>query len=143
MRIWKFQKTLNIRMQKICRKAKDIDEMMIRRGDLFYATLDPVIGHETGKTRPVVVVQNDIGNMYSPTTIIAIVTEYSEKKASYPICVVVKKGEGLKKDSIVNLSQIRTIDKRRLITPKITKLSNNLMEQIDKAIMHSMGLTNN
>ena len=141
MRIWKFQRTLNILMQKIYRKVKDNDDMMIRRGDLFYAKLDPVIGHETGKTRPVVVVQNDIGNMYSPTTIVAIVTEYSEKKASYPICVVVKKGGGLKKDSIVNLSQIRTIDKKRLIAPKITKLSNNLMKQIDEAIIHSMGLS--
>ena len=68
-------------MQKICRKVKDTDDMIIKRGDLFYAILDPVIGHETGKTRPAVVVQNDIGNMYSPTTIIAIVTEYSEKKS--------------------------------------------------------------
>ena len=69
-----------------------MDDMMLKRGDVYYANLDPVIGHETGKTRPVVVIQNDIGNMYSPTTIIAIVTEYSEKKASYPICDVVKKG---------------------------------------------------
>jgi len=51
-------------MQKICRKVKETNDMIIKRGDLFYATLDPVIGHETGKTRPVVVVQNDIGNMY-------------------------------------------------------------------------------
>ena len=127
-------------MQKIFRKARKMDEMMIKRGDVYYANLDPVIGHETGKTRPVVVIQNNIGNMYSPTTIIAIVTEYSEKKASYPICVVVKKGRGLKKDSIVNLSQIRTIDKKRLIAPKITELSNNVMKQVDKAIVYSMGL---
>ena len=63
-----------------------------------------------------------------------------EKKASYPICVVVKKGRGLKKDSIVNLSQIRTIDKNRLMAPKITGLSNNVMKQVDKAIIYSMGL---
>ena len=117
-----------------------MDDMMLKRGDVYYANLDPVIGHETEKTRPVVVIQNNIGNMYSPTTIIAIVTEYSEKKASYPICVVVKKGRGLKKDSIVNLSQIRTIDKKRLIAPKITELSNNVMKQVDKAIIYSMGL---
>ena len=55
---------------------------MIKRGDVYYADLDPVKGHETGKRRPVVVIQNDIGNMYSPTTIVAIITEYSEKKAS-------------------------------------------------------------
>ncbi len=117
-----------------------MDDLMIKRGDVYYANLDPVKGHETGKTRPVVVIQNDIGNMYSPTTIVAIVTEYSEKKASYPICVVVKKGKGLKKDSIVNLSQIRTIDKNRLKAPKITELSDNVMKKVDEAIMSSLGL---
>ena len=117
-----------------------MDDLMIKRRDVYYANLDPVKGHETGKTRPVVVIQNDIGNMYSPTTIVAIVTEYSEKKASYPICVVVKKGKGLKKDSIVNLSQIRTIDKNRLKAPKITELSDNVMKKVDEAIMSSLGL---
>ena len=72
--------------------------IQVNRGDIHYANLDPVVGRETGKTRPVVVIQNDIGNMYSPTTIVAIITEYSEKKASYPICVAVKKRDGLKKD---------------------------------------------
>ena len=113
---------------------------MIKRGDVYYADLDPVKGHETGKTRPVVVIQNDIGNMYSPTTIVAIITEYSEKKASYPICVTIKKGKGLKKDSIVNLSQIRTIYKKRLKAPKITKLSDKVIKKVDKAIMSSLGL---
>ncbi len=113
---------------------------MIKRGDVYYADLDPVKGHETGKTRPVVVIQNDIGNMYSPTTIVAIITEYSDKKASYPICVTIKKGKGLRKDSIVNLSQIRTIDKKRLNTPKITKLSGNVIKRVDEAIMSSLGL---
>lgn len=117
-----------------------MDDLMIKRGDVYYANLDPVKGHETGKTRPVVVIQNDIGNMYSPTTIVAIVTEYSEKKASYPICVTVKKGKGLKKESIVNLSQIRTIDKQRLKAPKITELSDNVMKKVDEAIMSSLGI---
>ena len=113
---------------------------MIKRGDVYYADLDPVKGHETGKTRPVVVIQNDIGNRYSPMTIVAIITEYSEKKASYPICVTVKKGKGLRKDSIVNLSQIRTIDKKRLKTPRITKLSDKVIKKVDEAIMSSLGL---
>lgn len=113
---------------------------MIKRGDVYYADLDPVKGHETGKTRPVVVIQNDTGNMYSPTTIVAVVTEYSKKKASYPICVTIKKGKGLRKDSIVNLSQIRTIDKKRLKAPRITKLSDNVIKQVDEAIMSSLGL---
>jgi len=112
----------------------------IKRGDIYYANLDPVVGRETGKTRPVLVIQNDIGNMYSPTTIVAVLTEYSEKKASYPICVVVKKESGLKKDSIVNLSQIRTIDKNRLITPKLGSLTLNLMSEVDEALKNSLAL---
>jgi len=113
---------------------------MLKRGDVYYADLDPVKGHETGKRRPVVVIQNDIGNMYSPTTIVAIITEYSEKKASYPICVPIKKGNGLRKKSIVNLSQIRTIDKKRLKAPRTTKLPDTVMKKVDAAIMNSLGL---
>ncbi len=85
-------------------------------------------------------IQNDIGNLYSLTTIIAVITEYSEKKASYPICVAIKKDEGLKKDSIVNLSQIRTIDKKRLISPRIATLPKELMEQVDQAIKNSLAI---
>jgi mRNA interferase MazF len=81
-------------MQKIFRKARNMDNIMIKRGDVYYANLDPVIGHETGKTRPVVVIQNNIGNMYSPTTIIAIVTEYSEKKRLTRSALSSKKEEG-------------------------------------------------
>lgn len=112
----------------------------VERGDIYYANLDPVVGSETGKNRPVLVIQNDIGNTYSPTTIVAIITDYSEKKASYPICVAVKKGSGLKKNSIVNLSQIRTIDKKRLTTPKTGTLSNDCMSKINNAIMNSLAL---
>ena len=114
--------------------------IQVKRGDIHYANLDPVVGRETGKTRPVLVIQNDIGNMHSPTTIVAVITEYSEKKASYPICVAIKKGNGLKKDSIVNLSQIRTIDKNRLITPKIATLSNGSMRKVDDALKNSLAL---
>lgn len=113
---------------------------MIMRGEVYYANLDPAVGHETGKTRPVVVIQNDIGNQYSPTTIVAIITAYSKKKSTYPICVVVKKETGLAKDSIVNLAQIRTIDKKRIMTPKIAEFSAATMKQIDKAVMDSLGI---
>ena len=113
----------------------------VKRGDIYYANLDPVVGRETGKTRPVLVIQNDIGNMYSPTTIVAVITEYSEKKAFYPICVAIKKDDGLKKDSIVNLSQIRTIDKSRLMTPKIARLSNDIIKQVDQALKNSLALS--
>lgn len=116
------------------------DAMRIRRGDVYYANLDPVVGSETGKMRPVLVIQNNIGNMYSPTVIIAVITEYSEKKASYPVCVPVEESAGLKKDSIVSLAQIRTIDKRRLIHPKITTLPDLVMEQVDEALKNSLAL---
>ena len=115
--------------------------IQVKRGDIYYANLDPVVGRETGKTRPVLVVQNDIGNIHSPTTIVAVITEYSKKKASYPICVAIKKGNGLKKDSIVNLSQIRTIDKKRLITPKIATLSEDSMKKVDDALKNSLALS--
>ena len=114
--------------------------IQVKRGDIHYANLDPVVGRETGKTRPVLVIQNDIGNMYSPTTIVAVLTEYSDKKASYPICVAIKKGYGLKKDSVVNLSQIRTIDKKRLVTPKLGTLPNDSMKEVDIALRNSLAL---
>ena len=114
--------------------------LKVERGDIYYANLDPVVGRETGKTRPVLVIQNEIGNTYSPTTIVAVITEYSAKKASYPICVALKKGGALKKNSIVNLSQIRTIDKKRLVTPKAGTLSDDYMREIDNALMNSLAL---
>ena len=115
--------------------------IQVKRGDIHYADLDPVVGRETGKTRPVLVIQNDIGNMYSPTTIVAVITEYSEKKASYPICVAAKKKNGLKKDSIVNLAQIRTIDKKRLTTPKLGSLEKDTMKKVDDALKNSLSLS--
>jgi mRNA interferase MazF len=113
----------------------------IRRGDIFYANLEPVFGSETGKTRPVLIIQNDIGNKYASTTIVAVITEYSEKKASLPICVSVGEDEGeLKKKSIVNLSQIRTIDKRRLQSRKIGTLTEKTMRMVDMALKNSLAL---
>ena len=112
----------------------------VNRGDVYYAGMDPVVGNETGKKRPVVVIQNDIGNKYSPTTIVAVITEFSEKKASYPICVAIGEREGLKKASVVNLAQIRTIDKKRLTFPKIASLPDAVMAQIDRALKNSLAL---
>jgi mRNA interferase MazF len=112
----------------------------VKRGQVYYANLDPVVGSETGKTRPVLVVQNDIGNRYSPTTIVAVITEFSEKKASYPICVAIGEEEGMKKASVVNLAQIRTIDKKRLILPSLALLPDEIMTQIDQALKNSLGI---
>jgi len=115
--------------------------LQVKRGEVYYANLEPVPGSETGKTGPVVVIQNDIGNTYSPATIVAIITEYSGKKASYPICVALGIDEGLKKASVVNLAQIRTIDKRRLIVPSIANLPDAAMAEIDRALKHSLALS--
>lgn len=114
--------------------------LQIKRGEIYYARLDPVVGSETGKTRPVLIIQNDIGNVYSPTTIVAVITEYSEKKSAYPICAVIGKKAGLQKDSIVNLSQIRTIDKGRLIGPKLGAAPDDIMEKVNTAIRNSLAL---
>jgi mRNA interferase MazF len=114
--------------------------MQVKRGDIYYASLDPVVGSETGKTRPVLVVQNDVGNQFSPTTIVAAITEYSEKKATYPICVVIGRDSGLEKNSVVNLSQIRTLDKRRLTGSKLATLPDELMEKVDLALKNSLAL---
>jgi len=113
--------------------------MMIRRGDIYFADLSPVIGSEQGGTRPVLVLQNDIGNQYSPTTIIAAVTSQISK-AKLPTHVeVTAKNSGLEKDSVILLEQIRTIDKSRL-KDKVTSLNDELMEKVAQAIEISLGL---
>ena len=116
------------------------ETLPLKRGDIYLANLDPVIGRETGKIRPVLVIQNDIGNWYAPTTIVAVITEYSAKKASYPVCVAIPQSQGMHKRSIVNLSQIRTIDKARLSTERLTSLSSELMAEVDLALRRSLDL---
>lgn len=113
--------------------------MLIRRGDIFYADLSPVVGSEQGGTRPVLVLQNDIGNQYSPTTIIAAITSQISK-AKLPTHIEVKAtNSGLEKNSVILLEQIRTIDKSRLLE-KVTTLPEDLMERINQAIEISLGL---
>ena len=86
----------------------------IKRGDIFYAELNPVVGSEQGGTRPVLIISNDIGNSHSPTVIIAAITGRTQTKAKLPTHTEVKDIEGLDRDSIILLEQIRTIDKQRL-----------------------------
>ncbi len=113
--------------------------MMIKRGDVFYADLSPVVGSEQGGIRPVLILQNDIGNKYSPTVIIAAITAQIQK-AKIPTHVEVNaESFGLERNSVILLEQIRTIDKQRL-TDKITHLSDELMEQVKEAINISLGL---
>jgi len=113
--------------------------MQIRRGEIFFADLSPVVGSEQGGTRPVLVLQNDIGNQYSPTTIVAAITSQISK-AKLPTHVeVTAKSSGLEKDSVILLEQVRTIDKSRL-KEKVTSLNDELMEKVAQALEISLGL---
>lgn len=113
--------------------------MIVKRGDIFYADLSPVIGSEQGGVRPVLVIQNDIGNKYSPTIIIAAITSQINK-AKLPTHVEITAPEyGLPKDSVVLLEQIRTIDKKRL-REKIGKFDEEMMKEVDEALKISIGL---
>nr|WP_122012309.1 type II toxin-antitoxin system PemK/MazF family toxin [Maliibacterium massiliense] len=111
---------------------------MIRRGDMFFADLSPVVGSEQGGLRPVVVVQNDMGNKYSPTVIVATITSRMEK-ANLPTHVALaSKDSGLPKPSVVLTEQIRTLDKRRL-RRKTGTLPRDVMNRIDRALSISLG----
>ncbi len=114
------------------------DPIMISRGDLFSACLDPVVGSEQGGIRPVLVVQNDVGNRYSPTVIVLAVTG-QVNKTRLPTHVPVAAGNtGLQKDSVVLAEQIRTLDKRRL-REKIGSLKPEVMQKVSEAMMVSLG----
>ena len=111
----------------------------VKRGDIFYADLSPVVGSEQGGTRPVLIVQNDTGNKHSPTVIAAAITSQTGK-AKLPTHISLTGREvGLTKDSVVLLEQIRTIDKRRL-REHMGRLDDRLMNQIDPAIPVSFAL---
>lgn len=113
--------------------------MDVKRGFIFYADLSPVVGSEQGGVRPVLVVQNNVGNKYSPTVIVAAITSHIEK-AKLPTHVELS-GEkhGLEKDSVILLEQIRTIDKQRL-QQKVTELDESVMGKINEAMKISLGL---
>lgn len=111
----------------------------VKRGYIFFADLSPVVGSEQGGVRPVLVIQNDVGNKYSPTVIIAAITSQIEK-AKLPTHVEVEAREyGLEKDSVILLEQIRTIDKQRL-QDKVTELDDRVMLKVSQALKISMGL---
>ncbi len=115
------------------------DKLIVKRGDVFFADLSPVVGSEQGGTRPVLVIQNDIGNRFSPTVIVAAITAQIQK-AKLPTHVEINaKKYGFERDSVILLEQLRTIDKSRL-TDRITQLDAPLMEKVDVAVMISLGL---
>lgn len=113
--------------------------MEIRRGEMYYANLSPVVGSEQGGIRPVLIVQNDVGNKYSPTVIVAAITS-KLTKAKLPTHIEVSSTtySGLSKDSVILLEQLRTIDKMRL-QQKIGTLDTKTMLKVDKAMLLSLG----
>lgn len=113
--------------------------MIVKRGDIYYADLSPVVGSEQGGVRPVLILQNDVGNRHSPTIICAAITSQMNK-AKLPTHIELKSSNYLlAKDSVVLLEQIRTIDKRRL-KEKLGHLDSEIMKKVDKALVVSLGL---
>ena len=113
--------------------------MTIKRGDIYYADLSPVVGSEQGGVRPVLIVQNDIGNKFSPTVIAAAITSQRDK-TNLPTHIELNAvNTGLMKNSIVLLEQVRTIDKHRL-KEKMGELDNNSMNRVNNALSISFGL---
>lgn len=111
------------------------------RGDVYLVNLDPIIGKEIGKSRPAVIIQNDIGNKFSPVTIIAPISTVKEITKPLPIMIFLEKGEGgLKEESYVDCGQIRTIDKDKRLINKFGSLSKSKMNEIDKALKISLSL---
>jgi mRNA interferase MazF len=113
--------------------------MTVKRGDIFYADLSPVVGSEQGGVRPVLIVQNDVGNRYSPTVIAAAITSQKDKSKLPTHIELSSQSCGLSRDSIVLLEQIRTIDKRRL-KERMGRLDDDSMDQINHALQVSFGL---
>ena len=112
--------------------------MTIKRGDIYYADLSPVVGSEQGGLRPVLIVQNDVGNKYSPTVIAAAVTSKIHK-ARLPTHIELPSAYGLAKDSVILLEQIRTIDKQRL-KEYVCHIDGGMMRKVDQAIRISLEL---
>lgn len=113
--------------------------MIVKRGDIYYADLSPVIGSEQGGIRPVLVIQNDVGNKYSPTVIAAAITSQINKAKMPTHIELAAKEYGLNKDSVILLEQIRTIDKRRL-REKIGRIDEKTMDRVNNALSISFGL---
>ena len=112
--------------------------MDVKRGEIYYADLSPVVGSEQGGVRPVLVIQNDVGNKYSPTVIVCAVTSQMTK-AKLPTHVEFARGEaGLSRDSVALLEQVRTLDKRRL-KERVGEASDGKMRKVERALLISFG----
>ena len=123
----------------VWRRITKVFKLIVKRGDIYYADLSPVVGSEQGGIRPVLVIQNDIGNKYSPTVIAAAITSQINKAKMPTHIELAAKDYGLNKDSVILLEQIRTIDKRRL-REKIGRIDDGLMASVNNALSISFGL---
>ena len=113
--------------------------MTVKRGDIYYADLSPVVGSEQGGVRPVLIVQNDVGNKFSPTVIAAAITSQRDKSRLPTHIDLESSNCGLSRDSVVLLEQIRTIDKKRL-KERMGNLDSGSMDKVDRALFISFGL---
>lgn len=135
---------ITMNTEKITKAGKTKGEvpMNIKRGDIYYADLSPVVGSEQGGLRPVLIVQNDVGNRYSPTVIAAAITSRMGKTRLPTHIDIYAKEVGLAKDSVILLEQVRTLDKRRL-REKMGHLEDSVMQRVNTAISVSFGLSAN
>ncbi len=136
------KKEIFMPIKKFVRKChmRGVWTMIIRRGDIYYADLRPVVGSEQGGVRPVLIIQNDMGNRHSPTVICAAITS-KMNKAKLPTHVEIKAEDyGIVKDSVILLEQVRTIDKSRL-KEKVCHLNSEVLQKINKALMISLSLS--
>lgn len=115
------------------------ENWVYRRGDIYCADLNPVVGSEQGGTRPVIIIQNDLGNKYSPTLIVAAVTTKIGKKGAMPTHYLIGNNPAFREPSMVMLEQIRTIDKKR-ISSYLGKVTSNEMAEIEKALAASLAM---
>ncbi len=118
---------------------RSVNSVLVRRGDIFFADLNPVVGSEQGGVRPVLVVQNDVGNKYSPTVIVAAVTSQINKSKLPTHVEIGALGNGLNKDSVVLMEQLRTIDKKRL-KERIGRVDDEIIAQVNEALTISLGI---
>jgi mRNA interferase MazF len=129
-----------IKMSILISNLFEVKDMIIRRGDIFYADLRPVVGSEQGGIRPVLIIQNDVGNKHSPTVICAAITSKMNKAKLPTHLELSSKEHEIDKDSVILLEQLRTIDKQRL-REKVCHLDQAMMDKVNKALYISLSLS--
>ena len=138
--LWKYLSVKGIRLIKKSDQNRSVNCVVIKRGDIFYADLRPVVGSEQGGIRPVLIIQNDVGNRHSPTVICAAITS-KMNKAKLPTHIEIDASAyGIEKDSVILLEQLRTIDKRRL-KDKVCHLDSVMLDKVNHALEISLELT--